>query len=208
MPGLVIDFEGIDGSGKRTQAEILKESFKVEGYKVVLHTYPDYDSPYGEIIKDFLDGQINLNPEEQFLLYLIDIVKDREDIRKKVNDGYMVILDRYVPSTIAYQCANSYDYQRAKEMIKLADAPLPDVIIYLDTPVELSGERKIKQKNCKDRFEGDVQLLGKVKEYYERMIYEGFPSMWVRVDGTGEIKGISEKVLQTLYNMLEQRERD
>lgn len=206
MPGIVIDFEGIDGSGKRTQAETLKDSFRAEGYKVVLYSYPDYDSPYGKIIKDFLDNKINLNPDEQFLLYLNDIVKDREDIRKRVSEGYMVILDRYIPSTIAYQCANNFDYEKAKEIIRLVDVSLPDIIVYLDTPVKLSEERKIKQKNHKDRFEGDAALLQEVRNYYEKMIYEGFPSRWMRADGTREIKEISEEIFQTINNFMEPRE--
>lgn len=206
MPGMVIDFEGIDGSGKRTQAENLRDSLKSDGYKVVLYSYPDYNSPYGKMIKDFLDNKINLNPDEQFLLYLIDIVKDREDIRKKVNEGYMVILDRYIPSTIAYQCANNFDYQKAKEMVKLLDVSLPNIIVYLDTPVKLSGERKIKQKNHKDRFEGDAALLERVKSCYKKMINENFPSKWLRVDGTKEIKEISEEIFQTINNFMERRE--
>ncbi len=203
---MVIDFEGIDGSGKRTQAEILRGSFRAEGFKVVLYSYPDYDSPYGKIIKDFLDKKIDLNPDEQFMLYLIDIVKDREEIRKKVNEGYMVILDRYVPSTIAYQCANHFDYQKAKEMIKLVDISIPDLIVYLDTPVKTSGERKIKQKNHKDRFEGDIALLERVKDCYKKMMDEGFPTTWLKVDGAREIKDISEEIFQTINNSMERRE--
>ncbi|MFO7967497.1 MAG: dTMP kinase [Archaeoglobaceae archaeon] len=206
MPGMVIDFEGIDGSGKRTQAENLRNSFRSDVYKVVLYSYPDYNSSYGKLIKDFLDNKINLNPDEQFLLYLIDIIKDREDIRKKINEGYMVILDRYIPSTIAYQCANNFDYQKAKDMIRLVDVTLPNIIVYLDTPVKTSGERKIKQKNHKDRFEGDAALLKKVKDYYERMIEESFPSRWLRVNGTKEIKEISEEIYQTINNFMERRE--
>ncbi len=203
---MLIDFEGIDGSGKRTQAETLKDSFRAEGYKVALYSYPDYNSPYGKIIKDFLDNKVNLNPDEQFLLYLIDIVKDRKSIRKRFNEGYMVILDRYIPSTIAYQCANNFDYQKAKEMVRLVDVSLPNVIVYLDTPVKVSGERKIKQKNHKDRFEGDVALLERVKSCYKRMIEEDFPAKWLRVDGTREIKEISEEISHTINNLMEQRE--
>lgn len=206
MPGLLIDLEGIDGSGKRTQAEILKNSFTAEGYKVILYSYPDYDSPYGEIIKDFLNNKIDLNPDEQFLLYLIDIVKDRDSIRRRVNEGYMVILDRYTPSTIAYQCANHFDYEKAKEIIRLVDVSLPDIIVYLDTPVKVSGERKIKQKNHKDRFEDDAPLLEEVKSYYERMIDEDFPYKWVKIDGTRKIKDISEEIFQTINNFMERRE--
>lgn len=206
MPGMVIDFEGIDGSGKRTQAEILKDSLKAEGYKVVLYSYPDYDSPYGRLIKGFLDEETNLNPDEQFLLYLTDIVKDNEDIRKKVNEGYMVILDRYIPSTIAYQCANNFDYQKAKEMVRLVDVALPDAIFYLDIPVKSSEERKVKQKNHKDRFEGNKALLEEVKGYYKRMIGESFPSMWWRIKGDREVKEISEEVFQIINNFMERRE--
>jgi dTMP kinase len=95
MRGILIDFEGIDGSGKKTQSRLLERELSQRGFPVSLFSYPDYESEYGKIINVFLEGKIDLNPDEQFLLYLLDIVKDKEEVIQKLQNGYVVIMDRY-----------------------------------------------------------------------------------------------------------------
>jgi len=74
---MLIDFEGIDGSGKMTQSKLLKNELLKRGFEIADFSYPDYDSEYGRRIKGFLDAKLNLSIDEQFLLYLIDIVKNK-----------------------------------------------------------------------------------------------------------------------------------
>ena len=200
---MLIDFEGIDGSGKRTQSKLLKKELLKKGFKVADFSYPDYDSEYGKLIKGFLEAKLNLSSDEQFLLYLIDIVKNKEEVKQKLRKGHMVIMDRYFLSTIAYQSANNFDYEVAKAVTKLIQLPLPSVIFYIEIPLEIASRRKSKQKGIVDRFEGNTEFLTKVVNVYERLIKEQFPSSnWILLDGTEEPEVLNKKILLKLEELI------
>lgn len=174
MTGMLINLEGIDGAGKRTQSELLKKELEKQGVRALLYSYPDYQSPYGKIIRQFLNGEIQLSAEEQILTYLIDMVKDKEKFIQELNSGSYIIVDRYFLSAIAYQCANGFDYQRAKELVQFLELPVPDHIFYLDVSTPESMERKMKQKGCQDRFEKNNLFLDQVREVYQKLVAEAF----------------------------------
>ena len=200
---MLIDFEGIDGSGKRTQSKLLKKELLKKGFKVADFSYPDYDSEYGKRIKGFLEAKLNLSSDEQFLLYLIDIVKNKEEVKQKLRKGHIVIMDRYFLSTIAYQSANNFDYEVAKAVTKLIQLPLPSVIFYIEIPLDIAYRRKSKQKGIVDRFEGNTKFLTKVVNVYERLIKEQFPSSnWIKLDGTEDPGLLNKKILLKLEELI------
>ena len=200
---MLIDFEGIDGSGKRTQSKLLKKELLKKGFKVADFSYPDYDSEYGKLIKGFLEGKLNLSSDEQFLLYLIDIVKNKEEVKQKLRKGHIVIMDRYFLSTIAYQSANNFDYEVAKAVTKLIQLPLPSVIFYIEIPLDIAYRRKSKQKGIVDRFEGNTKFLTKVVNVYERLIKEQFPSSnWIKLDGTEDPGLLNNEILLKLEELI------
>ena len=202
MRGIIIEFEGIDGSGKRTLSKMLKEELSKKNYKVCLYSYPDYKSKYGMIIKAFLDNEIELSVEEQFLLYLLDMLKDKKEIVQKIDDGFIVIIDRYFLSTIAYQCANNFDYGKAKYIIESIGLPLPNIIFYLEIPINLAIKRKSNQKSNLDRFEKNEQFLKKIIKVYEKMIKENFPTHWIRLDATRKLEKVHEETLLNVYKLI------
>ncbi len=194
--GMLIDFEGIDGSGKWTQTKLLEKELKERGFDVAIYSYPNYNSEYGKIIEGFLDGKFDLNIDEQFLLYLTDILRDKKRIKEKLKKGSIVITDRYFPSTIAYQCANLFDFETAKKIVRLVDLTVPSVIFYLDIPADVAFFRKRKEKGMGDRFEEDISFLGKVRKIYERLIEEEFPiSGWIRLDGREKAGDVYKQIL-------------
>ena len=200
---MLINFEGIDGSGKRTQSKLLKKELLKKGFKVADFSYPDYDSEYGKLIKGFLEGKLNLSSDEQFLLYLIDIVKNKEEVKQKLRKGHIVIMDRYFLSTIAYQSANNFDYEVAKAVTKLIQLPLPSVIFYIEIPLDIAYRRKSKQKGIVDRFEGNTKFLTKVVNVYERLIKEQFPSSnWIKLDGTEDPGLLNNEILLKLEELI------
>ena len=110
----------------------------------------------------------------------------------------MVIMDRYFYSTIAYQCAGGFDYERAKKLVDLMNVNIPAVTIYLDIPIELVAERKARQKGYTDKNERNTQYQNDVKAIYDRMINEGYSTKWARVDGTREVDEVHANVLSAL----------
>jgi dTMP kinase len=206
MGGLLIDFEGIDGSGKKTQAKLLRKALLKKGFQVTVYSYPNYKSKYGQIVKRFLDGSINLNADEQFLLYLLDMVKDKKEVKQKLQKGFIVIMDRYFLSAIAYQCANHFDYDAAKKIVKLIDLPTPSIIFYLEIPMDVAYCRKRKQKGIGDIFEENKEFLEGVIKIYERMFKERFlSSSWVQLDGTEKPEVINRQVLLNVNKLIEEQ---
>ncbi|MCL4372519.1 dTMP kinase [Candidatus Parvarchaeota archaeon] len=194
MEGKIIVIEGIDGAGKATQSRLLKETLEKEKKNVSMYSYPDYPSIYGERIKSFLYKKINLKVDELFMLYIIDMVKDKSNILEAVKNGNYVIIDRFFFSTIAYQSAGGFSYENGKEIVKLLDMPLVDKVFYINVPVDISMQRKEKQKGKMDvdKFESNKNFLSKVSTFYSKLKNERFyAKSWEEIDGNKSIEEIS-----------------
>jgi dTMP kinase len=204
MVGKIIVIEGIDGAGKATQVKLLKQELEKAGKKVSTYSYPDYSSVYGERIKSFLYKKIDINVDELFLLYQIDMVKDRSRILKAIEEEQYVVMDRYVFSTIAYQSAGGFDYETAKKLVKFIGMPVPDVVFYVDISADISMYRKEKQKGKIDidKFESNKSFLSRVSSYYKKLLDENFYSKkWERIDGNLNIEEINDLITKKLNEL-------
>ncbi len=199
MLSMLIVFEGIDASGKTTISRMVKEFLEVRGFKTALYTYPNKSSIYGSIINLFLKSKISLTPQEQFFLYLLDMYRDKQDVVDKLSKNFIVLMDRYYTSTIAYQCTQGFDYGIAKTVIEYLDMPKPNIIIYLDIDPKTAIERKLTQKKSLDVFEGNIEFLANVRKLYLKMAGEGYPTKkWIVIDASKEIKEIYKDVVKAL----------
>ncbi len=206
MEGRILDIEGIDGAGKSVQAKLLTEALKKSGKDVVALSYPDKNSDYGKMLHSFLGSDKNLLPDEQFFLYLLDMIKDREKIEKTVESGVFVVLDRYFLSTLAYQSSEGFDFDRAKAIVNLSGLRNPDAVFYIDVPLDTAMARKSEQKGGEkgvDRFERNKVLLDNVRRKYEYMLSKRlFCRTWVRVDGSLPVGDINRSILDSLNKLL------
>jgi len=192
MRGKLICFEGIDGSGKETQVKLILRFLKRRGASV--YKYPDARGSFGKIIDSFLKRKIELSPLSQFFIYMLDIAKDQEEIGRKLERGEVVLLDRYVFSTIAYQCSKGISFERGVEIIERMNFIKPDLVLLLDISPGVSVSRKGKQKKM-DRHESDEELLGRVRGNYIKLFKRKFLARkWVKVDGEGKPEEVFEKV--------------
>jgi len=208
MLGVLIDFEGIDGAGKRTQSNLLADRLRQRRLPVAVHSYPDYASRYGMVIKEFLNSRISLTVEEQLFLYLLDMIKDKDKVRQMVRQRHTVIMDRYFPSTVAYQCARGFSYEKAKRIVESTDLLVPSVIFYLQMPVDITRPRMTRRGVNLDQFEVDAEFLSKVRAMYERMIAENFPSsIWRTLDGTQQPEVIHAQILSAVEQLMSGRGR-
>lgn len=202
MKGMFVCIEGIDGAGKNTQSKMLGEHLKTLGIKSKIYSYPDYDSHYGRIIKDFLDKKIELTTEELLFLHVLDKQKDKTSVEDDLKQGNVVITDRYLISAIAYPIAAGVDYESAKTVAVLSKLPKPDVVFYIDIPVSVSMERKRKQKGSLDRFEAASSYLNKVSATYNRLYRERFScANWIRIDGEKEVGTVHKEILSELNKL-------
>ncbi len=185
---MLIVIEGLDGSGKSTQVSMLREHLKQEyGHCHYIH-FPRYDSPvYGELISRFLRGDFGaidqVHPQLVALIYAEDRHRAVPDMRKAIDTGLPVLLDRYVYSNIAYQCAKISDSVEKESLRKwIVDTeygdfglPVPDVNLFLDVPIsfvetninsERSGNDREYLEGKKDIHEKDIRFQEAVRNEY------------------------------------------
>jgi dTMP kinase len=192
MRGKLICLEGIDGAGKETQLKLILKSLK--GKRVSVYKYPDAKSTFGKIIQNFLNKKLELSPLSQFFIYMLDIAKDQGEIERKLRGGEIVVLNRYVYSTIAYQCSKGVPFEKGVEMVETMNFVKPDLVVLLDILPEVSMERKSRQKEM-DRHEEDAVLLRKVREDYLKLREMNFlAGKWVKVDADGKPQEVFEVV--------------
>ncbi len=173
MRGLLIAFEGLDQSGKQTQAELLRDRLKEQGYKVRLLSFPDYGTSIGEEIARALQGERDYGPDVMQLLYVANRYERKDEILRWLEGGLILICDRYRASSVAYGEAHGLDAAWLGDMQKYL--PDPDITFLLDIAPETSARRKTSDR---DKFERDLALLARVRDSYLRQAGAG----WIRLD--------------------------
>lgn len=154
--------EGLDGSGKSTQCELLKEKLLKAGLEVSFLHFPRYnDSVFGKIIASFLKGDLgNLNDNSPYLIALLFSVDQwrSQDLLKNDNPNSLILLDRYFYSNLAYQGAKIKNYEDRLlfrkwllEANKEFSFLIPDVAIYLDVPKEFREKNILSNRQGQSR---------------------------------------------------------
>jgi dTMP kinase len=162
--GLLIVFEGVDGSGKSTQVELLAKKLSRKGLEVVTLREPTRGK-WGEKIREVSKSQDSIIPIEELELFVRDRKENvRKNINPALNAGRIVILDRYYYSTLAYQGARGISLEKIRKQHKIF-APRPDIVFILDVPVGL-GLRRIKDRPIIYRLFEDKNYLRKVREIF------------------------------------------
>jgi dTMP kinase len=187
MTGQIIAFEGLDQSGKQTQAERLRDSLKADGRKSRLMSFPDYGTSIGEEIARALQGEREYGPDVMQLLYVANRYERKPDLLRWVDGGLILVCDRYTASSIAYGEAFGLDASWLTEMQKFL--PPAALTILLDIAPETAVKRKSVDR---DRYERDLALQSRVRASYLRQAAD--PG-WLVVDGERTKEAIAQEVL-------------
>lgn len=189
---MLIVFEGIDGSGKETQIRLLREALEKKGKSSTVVKYPTRKT---QILNDYLEKKAAVDPKALFLFFLADIADDRQNVEKALSSSDVVILDRYIFSTIAYE-VDSFDMGKGKSIVESVGYRKPDRVILLDLDPRVSQERKKKQKEL-DRYEENVAYLARVRSNYLRLLEERFLTPnWHKVDAGRPIEAVHADILK------------
>jgi dTMP kinase len=183
--GLLIAFEGLDQSGKQTQAELLRDRLTSRGRSVRLLSFPDYQTAIGIEIGRGLRGERDYGPDVMQLLYVANRYEKKPEIVREKEAGTILLCDRYLASSVAYGEAHGLDGAWLKEMQK--HLPQPDITFLLDIPPDVSARRKTEDR---DKYERDLSLLARVRDSYLRQAQAG----WVRLDATRERDAVAADV--------------
>jgi dTMP kinase len=194
MAGQLIAFEGLDQSGKQTQAELLRERLKGEGRKARLVSFPDYGTSIGEEIARALQGEREYSPDVMQLLYIANRYERKADLLRWLEGGLILVCDRYIASSVAYGEAQGLDADWLVEVQKFL--PPPALTIVLDIAPETAVARKAVDR---DRYERDLALQSRVRESYLR---QASADGWVVLDGEQPKADIAAGVLSAAASRL------
>jgi len=169
--GRLIAIEGIDGSGKRTQIDLLHQAIAAaEGGNSVYSTgFPQYDSWFGKMVGQFLNGELGalevVDPHFTALLYAGDRFEAKPKIEAALNAGKIVLIDRYIGSNLAHQTARvapekRSDFRRWIEHLEynIYDLPREDLILYLRVP-PAEAQKLVAQKSKRSYTSAKQDLL-------------------------------------------------
>ena len=185
--GRLIAFEGLDQSGKQTQALRLRQALEARGFGVVSFDFPDYATPIGREIGAALGGQRAFPPDCLQLLYVANRCEHRPAIEAALEAGQWVVCDRYLASSIAYGEAQGLDPAWLGLIQRVL--PPPDMTLLLDLAPDVAAARKQQQR---DAFEQDLALLGRVRASYLR---QASGAGWHVIDAARDRDEVTKDVL-------------
>jgi dTMP kinase len=192
--GHLIAFEGLDQSGKQTQAERLLTRLRERGIAVHFLSFPDYGTPIGAEIGRALHGERDYAADVMQLLYIANRYEYGPAIDGWTRDGGVVICDRYLASSVAYGEAQGLDPAWLTSI--QSHLPQPSLTLLLDIPPDASLARK---QIARDRYESDLALLGRVRESYLR---QSAQPAWQRIDGARDKDSVSADVVSAVTSRL------
>ena len=184
--GLLIAFEGLDQSGKQTQAELLRDRLTADGRSVQLLSFPDYETVIGAEIGRALRGEREYSAEVMQLLYVANRFEWKGEIVRAKDAGTILVCDRYLASSIAYGEAQGLDGAWLGEIQKYL--PQPDITFLLDIAPEVSANRKTLNR---DKYESDLSLLSRVRDSYLR---QASRAGWTRLDAGRDRSAVAADV--------------
>jgi dTMP kinase len=192
--GRLVVFEGLDQSGKQTQAEALAAVLRNRGYRVESISFPDYGTAIGEEIARALAGEREYNADVMQLLYIANRFEWKPRIEKWLREGTLVLSDRYLASSIAYGETQGLDAEWLRQV--QTPLPQPDLTILLEITPDVAVKRKAVGR---DRYERDLALLGRVRDSYARQAAEG---RWIRIDAEQERSRVASDVAAAVDSRL------
>jgi len=223
MKGKIIVFEGIDGSGKGTQSKKLYRYLKSTDEKVALFEFPSYDETFfGKEVASYLNGNFgslnDVHPKLSAMLYAGDRYEKRNQIVEKLDQGYIVICDRYIPSNIAHQISkfkddkDKYELKRWIEKLEyeVYKMPKPNTIFFMNMDPEFSNKLVLNKK--KRNYTDKKQDLHEINSSYLCNVYKTFKKLaeeenWVKItcQTTNNLKSAEDihlvivKLFQKIY---------
>ncbi len=195
-PGKFIAIEGIDGSGKRTQIDLLSRALEARSVPHVRYSFPRYESTFGRLVARYLNGEFGqleaVDAHLSALLFAGDRFECKGELEAALAEGKTVLADRYIGSNLAHQTAR-VGAQRREEFLSwlkrveygIYGLPVEDLVIYLRLPV-VEAHRLVALKAAReytdlqrDLQEADLKHLEQAALVYDRLATE--PN-WVTVE--------------------------
>jgi dTMP kinase len=187
---MLIVFEGLDQSGKETQARTLRARLESDGHAVRTLSFPEYDTPIGRELRQALDGHRDFPPDVMQLLYVANRLEFRPSLEAWLSAGDVVICDRFRASSVAYGEAQGLEASWLEDIQRYL--PQPELTLLLDIAPETAVRRK---STGRDRYERDLSLLSRVRSSYRR---QAAGPNWVLIDAERSKEDVAEAVARAV----------
>ncbi len=196
---MFITFEGIEGSGKSTQIQMLKEFFEKKSLKAFFTKEPGSSEIGKEIRSILLNKENKIYPQTEIFLIFADRVQHvQEIIKPNLNEGKIVVSDRYYDSSVAYQGQREgISKIEIYELIENLDLPTPDITFLLDLPANV-GLKRAKNRASLDRFESEeISFHEGVRQNYLDLQEQNFQRI-VKIDATKSPNEIFSNIIKKI----------
>ena len=194
---MLIAFEGLDQSGKQTQARRLRRRLAADGRRVRALSFPEYGTPIGRELAHALAGRRPFAADVMQLLYVANRCEFRQKLEAWLVAGDVVICDRYRASSVAYGEAHGLDPAWLTDIQR--GLPKETLTILLDIAPETAVTRK---RVGRDRYERDLAMLSRVRASYRRQARRGG---WVVIDGERSKEQVTAAVAAAVLPRLARR---
>jgi dTMP kinase len=196
--GKIITLEGIEKSGKTTQAQMLSHYLSKEKHLNTAHfDLPDYQTDVGQIIYKYLNqAEMPSNPEVLHLLYAANRYEIRDVVNFHLNDGYVVIMNRYYQSNMVYGSVNDLEIRWLYTLDR--NMPRSDLTIILDVPVQITEKRGTRMD--KNRFEQDREFKERVREAFLTLAEK---EKWKVIDAARSKEDVHNDIIRIVESHLE-----
>jgi dTMP kinase len=191
--GKIIVIEGIDKAGKTTQANLLLK--KLKGKKCVKFDFPDYSTPVGIEIKQFLDGKRDYSDEVKMMLLSANRWEKKSEIESIIGKGTTIIMNRYYQSNLVYGISKGL---KLKWLLALDEGlPKADLVVVIDIKTNTLVKRSIN--DIADKFEQDLDLIRNVRRNY-KMLANKFN--WHIIDGEDTVNIVNVQVVELVRKIM------
>lgn len=211
--GRIICIDGIDSAGKETQSKLLYEALKAQGEKVMLVSFPNYNSQSSVLVKMYLNGEFgddpnDVNPYIASQFFAVDrYASYKTEWEQKYNEGYTIIFDRYVTSNLIHQAVKLNGIEKDLYLDWVTDLeynknglPKPDLVFILEVNHNVANKlmknrsNKISGQPKKDIHETNVEYM---KECYLNQCYIAKKYNWKRISCTSGNEMLSKEDIHT-----------
>ena len=191
--GKIIVIEGIDKAGKTTQANLLLKNLK--GKKYMKFDFPDYSTPVGIEIKQFLDGKRDYSDEVKMMLLSANRWEKKSEIESIIGKGTTIIMNRYYQSNLVYGLSKGL---KLKWLLALDEGlPKADLVVVIDIKTNTLVRRS--RNDITDTFEQDLDLIRKVRRNY-KMLANKFN--WYIIDGEDTVNIVNVQVVELVRKIM------